>query len=735
MSNHKWRAISKGALVVAVLAALYALFPWVQCTFMDPSAPMCATLHVLSDNAVAWGVSVGAFVVMVVGRLLGRTRPQHRGRGRAEELPPAGGYGGDRRSSESALGPRMATRSRASGGGGVPEAITLSEELDLEVPDDEDEVDEDVDALINFIEDGRDEPAPSFEAPARPRGRRSKRGGAASVDGFYCPPGLDKAPVLYVDPTNAAASDAMDAPEERADNPERPFVTIQAALDRAQKLFMTTRGPVQVRVTPGVYQEKLFIPGHVVLVNHRLPAEGSIKQHLQWLVEQEEVGHPDRVTILAPADAEFAVKFERGQNQGIFGCHLVGREGVRQQGIVAEHCQAMAVVHCSVEDFAAGGIHLVDSGAQLAKTAVQVVGCRLRNNRGARGGAIFCRGGSLRVEKTRFEHNHAAVGGAVFAIDLGGTLEFEEVGFRKNVADAKDRLTVRPDVVELSDWLKGPGQGGALAVVRSKTKMTGCKFLENRAKISGGALALLGAQAVVGEDSSFKKNEARVGGAVFMAGWTGSRCTLKASGAKFVGNTAGSDGGGVAVLGTAVAQIVGARFEQNKSEDAEGVGGAVASLKGGQFMAKETRFRANETLGRGGAAGAINASLVFSDGCSVEENTARGGNGGGLFCLSRADAEMEELMNRSDFKLPFVFTVRDVAIRRNRATGATAGVWAGNKEHTPTFPLKVTLEKPMFVTNNQAAKGGELSRDFVVQWTGQVIKDSKDRRRCEELLN
>jgi hypothetical protein len=189
------------------------------------------------------------------------------------------------------------------------------------------------------------------------------------------------------------------------------------------------------------------------------------------------------------------------------------------------------------------------------------------------------------------------------------------------------------------------------------------------------------------------------------------------------------------VIGFAVAQIVEGRFQNNESRSGEGVGGAVASLKGGQFMAKETKFRANTSAGRGGAAGAINASLVLSDGCIVEENIAQGGEGGGVCCLSRSNAELDELMNRTDFKLPLVFTTRDVAIRNNRSAGQTAGLVVGNDEDVSTFPIKVTIEKPMFVRNNRASGGSERTADLLVRWRREVLVDSGDRVKKELLLN
>ncbi|QDG51666.1 hypothetical protein FIV42_13175 [Persicimonas caeni] len=763
MNSINWRSVGHFAIVVAFLAGSYALYPWAECSISSaqsgdlpapvqndgsaltlaqearnrkmPTAstgffdrlgaaePVCRQRHPLGERKAGWGVSVAALLLMLISRAIAKRNESRPIVPRGDA--PVGQHTGDRRS--------METSSRAGGGrGGVPEAITISQELEIDLPGEEGP-EEDLDALINYLEEEEEDVRQEAEK-ARPRGR----GAGADIDGFYCPPGLEDAPVLYVDPSNLAASDAMDDLDSRVGNPERPFETIQAALDRASKLFTTTRGPVQVRVSPGVYQERLFVPTHVSLVNHRLPAEGSIRQHLDWLVAQQEVGHPDRVTLLPPADAEFAIKFEHGQRQGIFGCHVVGREGVRQQGLVAEHCTGLAVVHCAIEDFTQGGMHFVDCGGGTKQTAAQVVGCRFRHNKAVRGGAVFVRGGTLRIEKTRFEDNTSTLGGAIFVVDASGPLQLDAVGFRGNEATAEDRLTVRPDVVKLEDWRHGPGQGGALAAVRSKIKFTDCKFLENRGKISGGALALLGAQAVFdSRDSgnSFKKNQARVGGAVFVAGWTGCRATLKAKGSKFFANEAGSDGGALAIIGLAVAQVMGAKFVENQSLANDGVGGAVASLKGGQFMAKETRFRANETAGRGGAAGAINASLVLSDGCYVEENVAQGGEGGGLFCLSESNAEMEGLMNRTDFKLPFVFTTRDVAIRHNKSAGQTAGLLVGNQEDMPTFPIKVTIEKPMYVRNNKAAGGSERTGDLVVRWAREVVSDSGDRAKKQLLLN
>ncbi len=637
-------------------------------------------------------------------------------------------------------GQRMETSSRAAGSGGkVPEAITISQEFEIDLPEDEAHKDEDVDALINYLEDEEHGGSVAPGGAGVDRAERPGDAGAsqkpAALDGFYCPPGLEEAPVVYVDPKHGAAEDeaidlSLGEPEdglagegERANNPERPFVTIGAALEYAGELNMGGGRPVQVRVMPGVYQESVVVPAGVSLINHRLPAEGSVRQHLQWLVGQDEVDHPDRVTILPPADAAYAVGFASGRGAGIFGCYMVGREGVDQCGVVAGDCLNLSVVYCAVEDFSDGGMNLERCGGSIMKTAAQIVGCRLRNNRARRGGAVVATGGTLRLEKTRLEHNRAKVGGALCVEDLTGPLHLVEVGFRKNEALSSDSLTVRPDVVRLQDWQQGTGLGGALAVIRSKAKLGDCKFVENRAKIAGGAAAFIGAQIVLsarGSGNSFKHNRARVGAGAFVVGWLGCRATLKASGVKFIDNAAGSDGGGLAVVGLAVAQIVEAKFHDNSSGEAAGLGGAVCCLKGGQFMAKETHFRANVSAGSGGSVGAVNASVVLSDGCIVEDSVAEGGDGGGVLCLSRSDEEMEKLMGRSEFKLPLVFTTRDVSIRNNRASGRGGGVRVGNAEEVGTFPIKVRVEAIVRVRNNEGA-GGD-GDDVVGVWKGRDVR-------------
>jgi hypothetical protein len=697
-----WRKTSDFAILIGLLAAGYALFPVGNCMLGGEAFGACLQANPLAEQSAALGAAVLAVLVAVGARVVAARGPKTV----AEELEGMpGGYTGDRRS--------METASRASGGrDGVPEAITISQEFEIDLPEDEMSYrDEDVDALVNYVEE-QEADREQADRPARRPARREP----AAVGGFYCPPGMEDAPVLYVDSAHDAAGEDG-ARDDRVDNPGRPFATIGAALEAARALASKRRCRVQVRVMPGVYQEALLVSGQVALVNHRLPAEGSVRQHLDWLVAQQEVDHPDRVTILAPAEASCAVEFERGQDQGIFGFHVVGREGVEQTGIVARDCQSLAIVHCAVDDFSGGGAQLTGCGGSLPKTAVQVVGCRFRDNSASRGGALNIDGGTARVEKTRFVANAASVGGALYAADMLGPLHLVEVGFRKNKAHSKDRLTVRPEVVRLRDWPQGTGQGGAVAISHSKAKLAGCKFIENAAVNTGGALAILGAQVVLnsrGSGNSFRKGTARVGGAIFMAGWIGGRSTLKAKGVEFSENRAGGDGGSMALLGLSAAQILDTTFRGDASESPDAVGGSVASLKGAQFMVKDSHFRDATAAGCGGAAGAINASLVVSDGCIVEDCTARGGLGGGLYCMSRADDELDELMGRPDFKLPFVFTTRDASIRNNTAKAA-GGVFVGNAEAVATFPIKVSVEMPVRIRNN-------VGGDVVVRWKGKTVE-------------
>lgn len=724
LSAHTWQQTWKTGLVIFIGAVIWAMWPWADCTWgltqerlprptdtSKAASALCLEQYSPLDEPAAVGIGV---LALVLG-LFARSRvPEQKLRVPRRATDTTVGAG-------PAAGPATAWSAPDRHGADVPDAIDLSQELDLGFERSAADVEDEGDTLMNYLEEQRE----LSEASEAGVGGEA----ATTVDGFYAPPGLGDSAILYVDPAQAAASDAATDAAGRVGNPERAYQTIAAAHAHAAKLVRQTGQPVQVRLAPGVYQEAVEVPDRVALVNHRLPAEGSVRQRLEWVSSQKEVDHPDRVTLLPPPDAQRALTLAQGRMQGVFGCHIVGREGVAQTGVVVESALAAAIVHCVIDGFEGGGIRARQSGTAAPGSGLSLVGCRVRGNIARRGGGLFATRCTLRIEQSVFERNRASVGAGALVDEAAAPAVFEQVEFRQNMATRApdDPHEPHPVRARIDSWSSRTGLGGGLAVRRSEARIVGCRFLVNAAETAGGGLANLGSRILIkGErrsDEAFSENKSAAGGAAACIGWTGCQAILKLTAVTLGRNLADSFGGGIFAVGLGVVQMADAQLIDNHSKLDRGMGGAIFAVKGARLLAKGCRFSKNKSAGHAGALGAVNASIELGDGCIIEENTAQGGMGGAIIVLSRADAELEELMStHRDFTLPFALRMLDVSVRHNAARRPPAGIWVGNRDDQPTFPVEVALKYPERVRHNEAwDEGGGLDEQIVVQWAGRVV--------------
>ncbi len=723
--------LSTGLFAVSAIAFFLAWVPALYCDWamsQDPttlpqfSAALCKSQPAM-DSTLAWL----AFSVALIGAVIVRTLSG------AKKPPPPAPTRIARPTHRTAPTFHDVAAPVGSSAKDPVVAIDIDEELDLGPPVDlgavRSEVEEDPDSLMAFVQ------ARVVRSESEPDALVEHE---STLDGFYCPPGMARSPILYVDLSYEESQNALDD-DQRVDNPEHPFKSVERALLAAQKLCLKPDQRVQVRLMPGVYQTALQIPDRVVLVNHRMPAEGNKRQREAWLADQSDIDHPERVTILAPANSDATITFLPGRLQGLFGCQIVGREGVAQLGIRAAGCMALVLLHCAVEGFSQGGIEITDCGEDLPGRQTTMMGCRLSANTSAKGGgALHVLRSALRLEDCVFESNTAPIGGAILARNLKSPLLLQGCTLSRNRALTR-QLPEGPLLqLKLAEWKQSKGLGGAVALVSSLLKVIDSRFEGNDASVGGGAVVALASRVVLqsGDQEAFVENRALAGGAILAIGWADAQSVIKSHGANFKGCLAKHFGGAIALIGLSAAQFEEGDFEANRCTDPESVGAAIFCHKGASLQGRTLTLQNNRAQGNGGAIGAINASIRLTEGCILQRNSAELGEGGAIYCVTSRDTDVEQLVSAADFSLPFTLSLADVTIQYNRAHGLGAGLRAGNSDAYSTFSLDVELEKPETIWNNRSAlPDGRDVHDVWITWAGNPRVTSREKLPVKMLLS
>jgi len=263
------------------------------------------------------------------------------------------------------------------------------------------------------------------------------------------------------------------------------------------------------------------------------------------------------------------------------------------------------------------------------------------------------------------------------------------------------------------------------------------EFVGNKASFAGGAMALFDARAVLQSDDEhpvrFKKNQARMGGAIALSGWHTAASTLKIEGGEFERNKAVHAGGALVAVGLAVVQLQDTKLEEHEVTDRRSTGGAISANNGAEIIMKDTELRQNSAGLNGGAVAAINATLRIGDGCVLRDNRASS-YGGGVFIITEPNREVENLVSQHGFKLPFVFQTRDCTISKNRSEDLGAGVRAGNFEPRSTFPLGLKIDRSTRLAHNRTKHPDEAGDDIWVSWADEVRANGRDRPGEKMLL-
>ena len=559
----------------------------------------------------------------------------------------------------------------------------------------------------------------------------------SNIDGFYCPPNMIERPVFYVDPDHEGASDDED--DERGLSVEMPFRTIAAAIDRAKHTSRMEGTAVQVRVAPGVYQEAVLIPTNVMLVNHRMPAEGELADRVKWLMNQEDLDVGDRVTILAPVDVDAAVTFEAGTSQGLFGVHVVSRENTTQKGIIAKRSDGITVVNCLVEGFRRGGAQVEFCGSDLSMGGVQFLGCVFINNRTNHGGAIEASQSALNLEECLFMENQARSGGAIHATRLRAPLQLTRCEFRENRAQCKDIPEIEPELIDPLQWEKTEGLGGAIWASDSQLKITQNQFRDNGASVAGGTLALLSCKAILaGADDDpmvIRRAKSRSGGGIFATSPFSKGGTLRAKNVNIEHCLGKYGGGGAMLVGKVTMQMEKCRIEFNKADEVEGIGGGMALCAGAELIGSALIFRSNHA-GEGAGIMVRNASLRLKDHSIFQDNEAHFAAGAGVLVDTIRQDLVEQVVAQGLFKLPFVVKLLDVEFVGNISAEAPCAMGIGDFPGEAVLSIGVELGKSIdFRSNRVHGQTTPLAGDdFLIRWHGESKMTERDMREGKFLL-
>lgn len=549
--------------------------------------------------------------------------------------------------------------------------------------------------------------------------KEEEKRGAGTVDGFYCPDQYSSLRVIYVDTNSELASDDLEP--GRGESVDAPFSTIASALQMAKHKVRSTGQPVQVRVLPGVYQEAVVIPAKVALVNHRMPSEGSNADRLRWLLDQKEVDHPDRVTLLAPTTATEAVGFDPGMSQGIFGMYLVARDGIKQAGVLAKRIQSIRVVNCVIEGFGHGGAQIEYCGQDLITGGAYFQGCYFRKNKASKGGAICARESVVHIDDCLFADNLAIRGGAIFGDYLRAPLMITRSRFNSNRAQTKDINEDPLLEVHSSQWYDQQGMGGAIWLGRSQMKVSESKFRKNGASVAGGALAMIGSRAILqGEEDTpvlFEACRARAGGAVVLAADQGSNSTFRAEHVDFERCVSKQGGGALLGVGGVVALFDHAKAEYCEADDLVGVGGGVLMINGAEFLGSNISFRANKA-GIGGALAIRNASVRLKERCLFQDNESAIGSGAGMFVDTQFDEQIEEAVATDGIELPFTMKILEAEFVGNIAGASPSALAVGDFDGDSAFSLLVEFGDGVVFRSNRipSRHPDEPNDQFAIMW-------------------
>jgi hypothetical protein len=397
-----------------------------------------------------------------------------------------------------------------------------------------------------------------------------------------CGPPSRRGATLYV------SLDGSDSNDCRA--PERPCLTIQAAVDKA------VSGEA-IDIAAGEYRETIEI-------NKDLTLQGEVLVSGSF-VDLTYIRDDSGTIIEVVGDAEVVMRNLNLHGTGttnLAGPGRVPASSVRGRGLVVNENARVTMIGGSVTR-KRGGIRnygtLEMFDVKVASNAtdadgggienwylgtLRVYGGRISGNHARNGGGIRNGGGSVEIYGTDIDHNHASsrAGG----IDNTGTLELWDAGIYANSAPYGGGIwnkgTLRIEDGRINTNHANYLGGGILNHNNGTLRIDGADVMNNEARTGGGiyssgvttlldarvsgnhasrshpsweqgggGIAVTGGQLWVSEGSVISHNRGSLGGGIY-ANSDDRAARVRVSESRIWGNSAYFNGGGIATLGVAV---------------------------------------------------------------------------------------------------------------------------------------------------------------------------------------
>ena len=314
-----------------------------------------------------------------------------------------------------------------------------------------------------------------------------------------------------------------------------------------------------------------------------------------------------------------AMEFETKSAGLLRGCSFSENSAARSGGVSYVEASTVVAVHCTFADNnATFGASFYCTSSSLAVNSSSFQGGRAAET----GGGIHAEvDSSVLVLNTTFVDNSAVYyGGAVYlestsAQVSGSIIESNEAGTTGGGLYAR-RSDVRLSESGLSDnrarW------GAATGFENSTCNLEDCMFSSNSAERSGGASYIEELSKVSIDGSTFSKNSASFGGALYC-----QVSTLTVDDSVFEDGKAAETGGCIHARRKSRITFLNTKMLENKADDS---GGAVFATQSSSFLCSGCHFEKNRARNFGGAASLVSQesqSQVFQfDRCTIANNNA-----------------------------------------------------------------------------------------------------------------
>lgn len=280
-----------------------------------------------------------------------------------------------------------------------------------------------------------------------------------------------------------------------------------------------------------------------------------------------------------------------------------------------------------------GNVNSSDGGAVFSTGDLTVRDARFADNASDYGGALYLDGGTVLIEDSVFSDNGAGLdGGAIYI--TGADLTIRGTEFSDNQAQdpaagggaifADCTCTGASLAIEDSTFNRNEASQGGALFVWGRATIAESYFFENSADDEGGAVYALDAfpGPLAISDSSFESNGAASGGAVFA--WL-SLVTVDGS---TIFDNRGELGGGGLLVETGSLEVVNSTVSTNRGT--LGIGGGIAAIDSDVYLLHAT-VTGNDASGPGAGGGLFTTDpdLISAEGSIIAGNPT-GGDCSGL---------------------------------------------------------------------------------------------------------